>query len=50
MSFDPNSPYNDLPILPPEKHKVETVEIYKKLASARAALTELKGRAPVIPN
>ena len=50
MSFDPNLPYNDLPLLPTEKHKVETVEVYKKLASARAALAELKGRAPVIPN
>ena len=50
MSFDPNKPHNDLPLLPPEKQKVETVAIYKKLASARAALAELKGRAPVIPN
>jgi len=50
MSFDPNSPHNDLPLLPPEKQKIETVAIYKKLASARAALAELKGRAPVIPN
>lgn len=50
MSFEPNSPYNELPLLPPDKNKIETVEVYKKLAKARAALAELKGRAPVIPN
>lgn len=50
MPFDQNEPYNELPLLPPEKQKIESVKIYKKLASARAALAELKGRAPVIPN
>jgi len=43
-------PYNDLPLLPPDKKLWETVEVYKHLAKARAALAELKGRCPVIPN
>lgn len=43
-------PYNDLPLLPPDKKLWETVEVYKHLAKSRAALAELKGRCPVIPN
>jgi len=50
MSFDPNKPYNELPILPPKTNYFEKVNIYKKLASAKSALAELKGRAPIIPN
>jgi len=50
MSFDPNKPYNDLPLLPPDAGHFETISVYKKLASAKAALAELKGRAPIIPN
>lgn len=43
-------PYNSLPLLPPDSSKWETLDVYKKLAVARSALAELKGRAPVIPN
>jgi Fic family protein len=50
MSFDPNQPFNELPLLPPDTVHFEKLSIYKKLASAKAALAELKGRAPVIPN
>lgn len=50
MSFIADKPYNDLPLLPPDSEQWETIEIYKQLAKARAALAELKGRAPVIPN
>ena len=50
MGFDPNKPYNELPLLPPEKRFIESVSILKKLTSARTALAELKGRAPIIPN
>jgi Fic family protein len=50
MGFDPNKPYNELPLLPPEKRFIESVSIFKKLTSARSALAELKGRAPIIPN
>lgn len=50
MSFLKEHPYNDLPLLPPEKRLWESIEVYKTLADARAALAELKGRLPVIPN
>ncbi len=50
MSFIPDKPYNDLPLLPPKPENWETIKIYKQLAKARAAIAELKGRAPVIPN
>ena len=50
MSYQKDHPYNDLPDLLPESDLWETVEVYKKLADARASLAELKGRLPVIPN
>jgi len=48
--MNPNKPYNELPFLPPSKEVWEQIEVYKVLAEARAALAELKGRCPVIPN
>lgn len=48
--IDSNKPYNELPLLPPDKKVWEKIEVYKILAEARAALAELKGRCPVIPN
>ncbi len=50
MPYDRNSPHNNLPLLPPDLTKVETVAVLKKTASARAALAELKGRLASIPN
>jgi len=50
MSYKKDTPYNDLPLLPPDINKWESIEIYKSLSEARAALAELKGRCPVIPN
>lgn len=50
MNYLPNEPYNELALLPPELSKFESLEIYKKLKDARAALAELKGRLPIIPN
>jgi len=50
MSFNKEQPYNDLPLLLPDNNIWQTIEIYKKLAEARAALAELKGRLPIIPN
>ena len=50
MSFQKDQPFNNLPLLPPEANNWETIGVYKKLADARAALSELKGRLPVIPN
>jgi Fic family protein len=50
MAFLKDKPYNDLPLLPPDSMFYDTLEIYKKVTRARAALAELKGRLPVIPN
>lgn len=50
MSFVKEKPYNKLPLLLPDKNNWETIDVYKKLADARAALAELKGRLPIIPN
>lgn len=50
MSYQKDQPYNDLPLLLPDSKSWETIEVYKKLAEARAALAELKGRLPIIPN
>ena len=49
MSFDPEKPYNDLPLLPP-KVEIETRTILKKAISAGRALAELKGLGETIPN
>jgi len=49
MGFNPEKPYNNLPLLPP-KADVETKAILKKLASAGQFLAELKGYAELLPN
>jgi hypothetical protein len=49
MTFNRNKPYNDLPLLPPEK-EVETKEILKKAIKANKALAELKSKGALIPN
>ena len=49
MSFDPNVPYNDLPLLPPST-EIESKEILRKVANAGRALAELKGLGKTIPN
>jgi len=49
MSFDPEKPYNDLPLLPP-KTDIETKATLKKAISAGRALAELKGLGETIPN
>lgn len=50
MSYSKDQPYNDLPLLLPDASAYEKLSIYKKLAETRAALAELKGRLPIIPN
>jgi Fic family protein len=49
MSFDPQKPYNDLPLLPP-KQDIETRDILRKTITAGRALAELKGLGETIPN
>jgi Fic family protein len=49
-AFDPETPYNALPSLPPPADQIETAAILKKCISARVALAELKQAAELIPN
>lgn len=49
MTFSPESPFNELPRLPPAK-EVETRPILKQCIIARAALAELKQAGELIPN
>lgn len=49
MSFDPDKPYNDLPLLPP-KLELETKAVLRKAIGANKALAELKGAGDLIPN
>lgn len=49
MGFEPNRPYNDLPLLPP-KAELESHEVLKKAIAAHKALAELKGMLNTIPN
>jgi Fic family protein len=48
--FDPNVPYNDLPLLPPPLEAIESRETLKLCIDARVALAELKQAAELIPN
>ena len=50
MLIHKDRPYNELPLLPLKPEQWESMDVYRKLAEARAALAELKGRAPIIPN
>lgn len=47
--WNPNKPYQELPLLPPNAD-IETRAILKKCIPARAALAELKQAADLIPN
>ena len=49
MMFDRNSPFNDLPPLPPTA-ELESKAILKKAITASRALAELKGMAERMPN
>lgn len=48
--FDPKQPFDELPLVPPDKAEYEKVEVLKQEALARAAVAELKGIAHIIPN
>jgi Fic family protein len=49
MGFDPNTPYNDLPDLPP-RVELETRAVLKACIEARARLAELNAEAARLPN
>jgi Fic family protein len=48
--FDPKTPFNELPELPPPVDLIETTEILKTCIKSRVALAELKQAAELIPN
>ena len=47
---DRTKPWNQLPLLPPPQHWIESTEIFQQLTEARAALSELNTRAELLPN
>lgn len=47
--YNPSTPYNDLPRLPPDR-ELETKAVLKKCVAARAALAELKLAGHLIPD
>jgi len=49
MAYNPLTPYNDLPDLPPAQD-IETVAVLKKAVSAGRALAELKGLGDTLPD
>lgn len=50
MSWDPQTPYNGLPILPPDVERIETRSVLKACISARSAISELKTSGELIPD
>jgi len=47
--FNPEKPYNQLPLLP-AKAELETTAVMKQLIKSHQALAELKGYAKILPN
>ena len=43
MAYDRNTPYNELPLLPPPEDRVIDTEILQKWGIARAAIAKLDG-------
>ncbi len=50
MSFNPNKPFDLLPLLPPDLEQVETRAILKACIPARAGLAELKAAGQLLPD
>ena len=48
--FNPEVPFNSLPLLPPPTEVIESTQILKRCIEARVALAELKQAAELIPN
>ena len=42
--------FNNLPFLPPNKDKIETVKVLRQLVKSSVALAELKGIVHILPN
>ncbi|MDE1187806.1 MAG: Fic family protein [Pantoea sp.] len=50
MRWQPETPYNGLPLLPPDLDRIETRAVLKACISARAAIAELKTAGELIPD
>ncbi|HVA98941.1 MAG TPA: Fic family protein [Bacteroidia bacterium] len=50
IKIDSEKPFNNLPLLPPVKDKIETVKVLRQLVKSSVALAELKGLAKTLPN
>jgi len=50
MALNPDLPYNELPLLPPDRDAIETKAILRQESKAAVALAELKGLAHTLPN
>ncbi len=50
MSWHPETPYNALPLIPPDLEHIETRNVLKACISARAAIAELKTAGELIPD
>ena len=48
--FKPDKTYNSMPLLPPDRRKIETIPILKLESKAASALAELKGVVKTLPN
>ncbi|ECZ5877380.1 Fic family protein, partial [Salmonella enterica] len=50
MSWQPERPFNQLPLLPPELSQIETRAVLKACIEARSALAELKTAGQLLPD
>lgn len=50
MNWHPETPYNALPLIPPDLEHIETRNVLKACISARAAIAELKTAGELIPD
>jgi Fic family protein len=50
MPIQAQKPFNELPELPPDRDKIETVNVLRQLVKSSIALAELKGLASTLPN
>ena len=50
LKINSEKPFNDLPLMPPKRAKIETVKVLRQLVQSSVALAELKGLAKILPN
>jgi len=45
-----DKPFNQLPLLPPSREKIETIRVLRQLLNSSVKLAELKGLVNILPN